>query len=644
MKNFKIFIIVLCCLCLVGVSFFVGFCLPNWTSSQIEQPVSDPPSETPEEPEEPEEPVEKVEITDWVFSENVLGQYIGTETEISNIPTSYSQEEHVSRTVEIKNEEEFYSFVEEFSASDFVYQIPIRVTYLNLDLVKTYENYAIFMNDFEVLAVENNVEDLYLCKFEELDNTFYEGSDYKIDTLGAMTFYFSSATVIDLPAEITKFNAIMLPSTLKSLTIRSDTVLTRAMNNTLGFDDPVDYTIYVPENLVEGYKTTYPRIADSVFPIGYEAPEEMPLPYVIEDGVITAYTGSETEVVIPATYSLSSAGQAIEGSDYTITEIGEEVFKRSTIEKIDMSNSSILKLGNSCFYGSKSLNTVVLSNYLTTIGDSCFYETAIKTIDMPDTVVEIGDFAFFWCSYLNSVTLSNSLESLPRSCFGLCSSLTTIVLPESINSLGEGCFATSSLSSINFPDALTGLPTDCFNACDFVEIDLSDSKITTLGERCFANNELLTNIILNDSITELPKMCFYRCSALSSYEIPSTITAFGDQCFDDCSSLSSIIIPSSVRSWGNYAFANCESLSYVEISYRPSRLPTRLFSYSVNTVVFNDSSFYYDFNPDYTDYQLFKNPSVVKFKSSVDNGSNSWLNENYVKTVEGDYNVYTRIA
>lgn len=271
MKNFKIFIIVLCCLCLVGVSFFVGFCLPNWTSSQIEQPVPDSPGETPEEPEEPEEPVEKVEITDWVFSENVLGQYIGTETEISNIPTSYSQEEHVSKIIETKNEEEFYSFVEEFSASEFAYQIPIRVTYLNLDLVKTYENFAIFMNDFEVLAVENNVEDLYLCKFEELDNTFYEGSDYKIDTLGAMTFYFSNATAIDLPAEITKFNAIMMPETLKSLTIRSESVLTRAMNNTLGFDDPVDYTIYVPENLVEGYKTTYPRVADSVFPIGYEA-------------------------------------------------------------------------------------------------------------------------------------------------------------------------------------------------------------------------------------------------------------------------------------------------------------------------------------------------------------------------------------
>ena len=539
---------------------------------------------------------------------------------------------------------EFYdSYVSRFEAN-----APLFIIEADVEPELTYSSFS----DFTSSPVEASPQYSHLLAIES-----YKGTETNVVVPGKSDekyIYeirsFETSTAVEsivLPKQIDtiRFDAFKNLTSLTSLTIYCQKVIYAEKGFSIVEPElPSACNVYVPSILVDYYKEAWPTLANRIFPIGYEAPEEMPLPYVIEDGVITAYTGSETEVVIPATYSLSSAGQAVEGSDYTITEIGEEVFKKSTIETIDMSNSSILKLGNSCFYGALSLKTVILSNCLTTIGNGCFYETAIETIDMPDSVVEIDDFAFFWCSALNSVTLSNSLESLPRSCFGMCSSLTTIVLPETISSLGEGCFATSSLSSINFPDALTGLPTNCFNACDFVEIDLSDSKITTLGESCFANNELLTNIILNDSITELPKMCFYRCSALSSYEIPSTITAFGDQCFSGCSSLSSIIIPSSVRSWGNYAFANCESLSYVEISYRPSRLPTRLFSYSVNTVVFNDSSFYYDFNPDYTDYQLFKNPSVVKFKSSVDNGSNSWLNENYIKTVEGDYNVYTRIA
>lgn len=463
------------------LAFGSAFIIKDWDvlfdSSQIEQPVPDSPGETPEEPEEPEEPVEKVEITDWVFSENVLGQYIGTETEISNIPTSYSQEEHVSRTVEIKNEEEFYSFVEEFSASEFAYQIPIRVTYLNLDLVKTYENFAIFMNDFEVLAVENNVEDLYLCKFEELDNTFYEGSDYKIDTLGAMTFYFSSATAIDLPAEITKFNAIMLPSTLKSLTIRSESVLTRAMNNTLGFDDPVDYTIYVPENLVEGYKTTYPRVADSVFPIGYKE-----IPYVIENGVITAYTGSETEIVIPATYSLSSEGQAIEGSDYTITEIGDEVFKDSNIYSIDLSNTSILELGVRCFENTSNLSIVILPQTLISLGNYCFNDSNLSNINLQET----------------------SISVLPDSCFSGTASLKNIIFPNSLEMLGSTVFYESGIENIDF----------------------SNTKLSSIGNHVFQFCKFLQNVVFPSGVHSSLGAIFFDCSSIVNLDLSNLIVDY----------------------------------------------------------------------------------------------------------------------
>ncbi len=669
---FSIFILAMT-LCL---AFGSAYIIKDWdilfSASEIEDSNSDPPvvepgGDTDNEP----EPEQKVEITDWTFFENSVSIYKGTAEVVNNIPSSYSME-FTPSTEELQFEDldSCFEYIYSFDINSFY-----KVTFNGME--EKYFDYISFSEYFYSFMKDNDPSSLFPAKVQIGEVKFYEGNDYQIDTINSMILanglYENNVSELVIPENIKTIDVNAFSTAegkfVNKVTIQSNEVVLfvdRSASSTDTLEDiDVKTNVYVKAELLEEYKTTYPQSADHIFPIGYEVPEEKYLPYVIEDGVITAYTGSATDLVIPSTYSLSSDGQAIEGSDYTITEIGDNVFKFSSIEKIDMSNSLILKLGNSCFVGALSLKTVILSNCLTTIGIGCFSESAIETINMPDSVTEIGKSAFFWCSALNSVTLSNSLQSLPYSCFFMCSSLTTIVLPETISSLGENCFGSSSISSINFPDSLTSLPVGCFGACNFVEIDLSDTQIETLGEGCFSSNELLTKVVLNDLITSLPDMCFYRCSSLSSIIIPEFVISLGDQCFDTCSSLnsiilpsaltsfgescfircsslSSIVIPASVRSWGKNAFLFCESLSYVEISHRPGALPTSMFSYSINTVVFNDTNFYSLFLPGYIDYDLFKNPSVVKFKSSVDDGSNSWLNENYVKTIEGDYNVYTR--
>lgn len=667
---FSIFILAMT-LCL---AFGSAYIIKDWdilfSTSEIEDSNSDPPvvepgGDTDNEP----EPEQKVEITDWTFFENSVSSYKGTAEVVNNIPSSYSMEYiPSSEEVQFEDLDSLYEYIYSQNIESFY-----KITFNGLE--EKYFSLPSFSEYVFLFVGSGDISTIFPAKIQLGEVKYYEGDDFEVDSLQAQVFskdfYENNVSELIIPENIKKIdvNAFTKGRSeyINKVIINCNEVV--KFTSVSSGNDPEDINVgtnvYVKAELLEEYKTTYPQSADHIFPIGYEVPEEKYLPYVIEDGVITAYTGSATDLVIPSTYSLSSDGQAIEGSDYTITEIGDNVFKFSSIEKIDMSSSLILKLGNSCFVGALSLKTVILSNCLTTIGIGCFSESAIETIDLPDSVIEIGKSAFFWCSALNSVTLSNSLQSLPYGCFSMCSSLTTIVLPETISSLGENCFGSSSISSINFPDSLTSLPYGCFGACNFVEIDLSDTQIETLGEDCFGSNELLTKVVLNDLITSLPDMCFYRCFSLSSIIIPESVISLGDQCFDTCSSLnsiilpsaltsfgeacfyrcsslSSIVIPASVRSWGKNAFLFCESLSYVEISHRPGALPTSMFSYSINTVVFNDTSFYSLFLPGYIDYDLFKNPSVVKFKSSVDDGSNSWLNENYVKTIEGDYNVYTR--
>ena len=215
--------------------------------------------------EQPEEPAERVEITDWVFNGDVVAQYKGTATEITNIPTSYSVEEKVVNTIACSTSEDVLAYVFSYSEdieSPILYQTNlVRVTYNSFDFSKTYDNVGSFVVDIEGLLGEYG-EDIYNLTIDELETTFYEGSDYTVDTLGGTVFYGSSVISIDIPSNITKLDGFVEPESLESVTLRSETVVENTAKY-LGFFTR-DCTIYVSENLLEGYKTTYSFLANRI--------------------------------------------------------------------------------------------------------------------------------------------------------------------------------------------------------------------------------------------------------------------------------------------------------------------------------------------------------------------------------------------
>ena len=89
--------------------------------------------------------------------------------------------------------------------------------------------------------------------------------------------------------------------------------------------------------------------------------------FTFDGNTLVSYTGSETDIVIPSSYSINEDGQFIEGEDYEVTSIvegttsGTSAFaqSKSTIKSIFIPDT-ITSLGFYAFYGMENLETVVL--------------------------------------------------------------------------------------------------------------------------------------------------------------------------------------------------------------------------------------------------------------------------------------------
>ena len=97
-----------------------------------------------------------------------------------------------------------------------------------------------------------------------------------------------------------------------------------------------------------------------------EQPEQAPpaatFTYEIKNGTatLTAYTGSQTEIVIPA-----------EVDGYAVTALGDNMFKDTGVTSVTLP-ASVTSIGWFAFYGCASLQTVTMGDAVTAIGYAAF--------------------------------------------------------------------------------------------------------------------------------------------------------------------------------------------------------------------------------------------------------------------------------
>lgn len=163
--------------------------------------------------------------------------------------------------------------------------------------------------------------------------------------------------------------------------------------------------------------------------------------FTIQNGVLTKYTGSGGNVIIPN----------------GVNKIGDEVFSHCTNLTSITIPSSVTEIGFEAFYACTKLTNVTISNGVSIIGHSAFARcTSLAGITIPDSVTEIEQYAFWACSSLTSVVGGTSLISVGYKAFADCESLTNITIPTGAT-ISSGAFSNTPIEEVSGTPTGAGL-------------------------------------------------------------------------------------------------------------------------------------------------------------------------------------------
>ena len=348
------------------------------------------------------------------------------------------------------------------------------------------------------------------------------------------------------------------------------------------------------------------------------------------DGAITKYEGSATELVIPS-----------EINGVKVTILDNDSFKDCTSLTNVTIPKSIIKMGEDIFLGCSNLDSVYLCNVSDrsdssklrissdgTIPKLFFFDEQSKIInDYTGSVTEvkipskingvdvrvIGYGSFMNCSELTSVEIPDGVISISINAFRNCPSLESIKIPKSVSFIGSSAFwgtkylenfddidgfviindilyqykEQSNVTDVTIPDNINLICGNAFSDCQNIKnVTISDG-VTNIYDRAFEDCTSLESVKVPDSVNNIGGFAFSNCTSLKDVTIPNGVMYINRSTFNNCQSLESIDIPDSVTFITCYAFEGCTSLKMVRI---PSSVETLQYDWfkdcsSLNTIV-----------------------------------------------------------
>ena len=297
--------------------------------------------------------------------------------------------------------------------------------------------------------------------------------------------------------------------------------------------------------------------------------------YVICDGVLESYTGTEKVLRIPQW--VQKIGRKALAYNENLTEV-------------------ILPKGLTCiekdaFAGCRNLKYVTIPLEVTEIGESAFYNcTSLKRVDLLGgrTLKKIGALAFAGCTALEEVELPGDLIEIPEYAFGQCENLQHVEFsyPEDeekscTRKIAKGAFkGCSKLTGFEIPYTVKEIEEEAFLGCKALQsvvlpvgVELGRNAFEpscTLQKEYEIENGVLLAYHGYDSYAKVPEgvtLIAENAFAASRerlliVDIPEGVRAIGAGAFEGCTKLEFIDLPKSLRSIGERAFAGCTSLEF----------------------------------------------------------------------------------
>ncbi len=339
--------------------------------------------------------------------------------------------------------------------------------------------------------------------------------------------------------------------------------------------------------------------------------------YTISTGqaVITGYTGSSAEIVVP--------GSIVQGETAYPTAIGNNAFNNRTELTSVMLSDGLTSIGDSAFLGCTGLTTITLPDSLTSIGTSSFQCcTGLTSVTLPASVNSIGDRAFRGCLNLGAAYF---LGDLPATFSGnvFQGAKSGFVLYYHVDKAASWsgyanypnqafCVLTLDLQNGSTPESSYAVLTDgrpaapadptrdnytfggwykeaaCVNSFDFgsetvtgdvavyakwnASIDftytISTGQAVITGYTGSSAEIAVPGSIVQGGTaypTAIGENAFKNRTELTSVTLSDGLTSIGNSAFNGCTGLTTIMLPDSLTSIDTIAFSGCTGLTSVTL-------------------------------------------------------------------------------
>ena len=248
--------------------------------------------------------------------------------------------------------------------------------------------------------------------------------------------------------------------------------------------------------------------------------------YVIQDGVLTKYTGEATDIAIP------------DG----VTVIGRNAFENTYVEHVWVP-ASVQVLGSHAFSGSE-LRTITFQDddqhpsQLTRIEHEAFSYTRVEALVLPRSVEQLEQHALSGMWLLKSLHVGPKVEMGSLSddpiTFGCLSHVEVDADNPNYETVNGVLYTKDHKHLVFFPRRLDiGSSYEVLDGTEKIDdYALSYTNLTSitlpstvriLGESSLAGNRLLTSINLPDGLTTIENTAFEGCTKLSHIVIPDSL-------------------------------------------------------------------------------------------------------------------------
>ena len=228
----------------------------------------------------------------------------------------------------------------------------------------------------------------------------------------------------------------------------------------------------------------------------------------------------------------------------------------------------------------KFAGACIIQPGIETVDAGAFAGSAIKSVQLPDSVKKIGASAFNGCSSLEKVVLPKQLQTIEADTFAFTGKLMGIVIPpnvkliessafsnsgllavdipDSVKVLGNSAFANSNVGRIKFPKGLGEVPENVAIGCERLFSLELPQNCYVIRETAFQSCKKLKKIILPKTLETIEKAAFYN-SGLTELVIPEKVETISEEAFGFNGSLTKVTLPKSLKSVGAKAFKYCSS-------------------------------------------------------------------------------------